>query len=173
MSDPQIEEEQKAAGSIRGKIYWDYARAGGGYILLFLTLITTLLSQAILHYNDIWLSEWTNKNKNVNNGTEEQVESERNHDIIIYSVIVASTFILMVLRSWTFFLVCTNASVTLHNSLFFRLLRAPMHIFDNNPVGRILNRFTRDLGIIDEQLPLCAYDLNLVIMFKNFGNKNS
>ena len=28
--------------------------------------------------------------------------------------------------------------------------------------GRILNRFTKDMGIIDEQLPLAAYDLNLV-----------
>ena len=159
MSDPQIEEEQKASGSIRGKVYWDYARAGGGYILLFLTLLTTLSSQAVYHYNDIWLSEWTNKNR-IKNKTE---DNERNNEIIIYSVIVTGTFILMVLRSLTFFLVCTNASVTLHKRLFFRLLRAPMYIFDNNPVGRILNRFTRDLGIIDEQLPLCAYDLNLVI----------
>lgn len=31
--------------------------------------------------------------------------------------------------------------------------------------GRILNRFTKDMGIIDEQLPLAAYDLNLVSKF--------
>jgi hypothetical protein len=28
--------------------------------------------------------------------------------------------------------------------------------------GRILNRFTKDVGIVDEQLPLASYDLNLV-----------
>ena len=37
-----------------------------------------------------------------------------------------------------------------------------MAMFDNNPVGRILNRFSRDLGIIDEVLPATAFDLNLV-----------
>ncbi|OTF82186.1 hypothetical protein BLA29_015051, partial [Euroglyphus maynei] len=54
-----------------------------------------------------------------------------------------------------------RASERLHNQIFERLLRARVAFFDQNPAGRILNRFTKDLGIIDEMLPNTAYDLNL------------
>ena len=37
-----------------------------------------------------------------------------------------------------------------------------MFIFDNSPIGRILNRFAKDLGAVDEMIPEVAYDLNLV-----------
>ncbi|CAG2117150.1 unnamed protein product, partial [Medioppia subpectinata] len=65
-------------------------------------------------------------------------------------------------RSTTWFAICMIASKRLHNTIFIRLLRAPMAVFDNNPIGRILNRFTKDLGIIDEMLPSTSFDLNLV-----------
>ena len=34
------------------------------------------------------------------------------------------------------------------------LLKAPVLFFDTNPVGRVLNRFSRDIGIMDELLPV-------------------
>lgn len=46
-----------------------------------------------------------------------------------------------------------KAARRLHNKMFFGLLRAPMRFFDTNPSGRILNRFSRDMGAIDEILP--------------------
>lgn len=46
-----------------------------------------------------------------------------------------------------------NASKNLHSKMFSALLITPMKFFDTNPSGRILNRFSRDMGIIDEILP--------------------
>jgi ABC-type multidrug transport system fused ATPase/permease subunit len=61
--------------------------------------------------------------------------------------------------------------------MFQRLIRCPISFFDLNPVGmlyicrshvnifilfiegRILNRFTKDVAIIDEQLPPTLFDL--------------
>ncbi|XP_011647242.1 multidrug resistance-associated protein 4-like isoform X2 [Pogonomyrmex barbatus] len=66
---------------------------------------------------------------------------------IIISVVVTTT------RNFIFFKICMNASKNLHNFMFSCLLKAPMSFFDNNPSGRILNRFSKDIGAIDEILP--------------------
>ncbi|CAG2110822.1 unnamed protein product, partial [Medioppia subpectinata] len=81
---------------------------------------------------------------------------------MVYSILIATIFVTLLVRSGTWFVMCIQASVNLHNSIFFRLMRTPIAFFDNNPVGRILNRFTKDIGVVDEQLPAVSYDLNLI-----------
>ncbi len=45
------------------------------------------------------------------------------------------------------------ASSRLHKNLFIRILQAPTCFFDTTPHGRILNRFSQDLDIIDQNVP--------------------
>ncbi len=45
-----------------------------------------------------------------------------------------------------------RAAVELHNRSFAAVLRAPMAFFDTTPVGRIINRFSRDQDTIDSLL---------------------
>ena len=51
-----------------------------------------------------------------------------------------------------------KTSKNLHNRMFGSLLSAPMRFFDTNPSGRILNRFARDMGTIDELLPKAKWE---------------
>lgn len=48
---------------------------------------------------------------------------------------------------------CVWASFSLHNSVLLAVLRAPLAFFDTTPMGRILNRFSRDIDTVDNALP--------------------
>ena len=45
-----------------------------------------------------------------------------------------------------------GASRKLHLNLLERVLQLPMHFFDSTPVGRIINRFSKDIDTIDEDV---------------------
>ena len=124
----------------------------------FLTLVYVLI---FISNNDLYHFR-TNKNQ-----LGDVDKHEQNVDIIIYSALIAGLFLTTIIRSISFFAICMRASVRLHNKIFARLLRAPVAFFDSNPAGRILNRCSKDLGLIDETFPFVAFDLNLVRKHNN------
>lgn len=156
--EQKIEEEQIQRGALKSRVYFEYIQSGGGPIIWTSMIALTLISQTVFHGSDIFLTSWTNKNQ-------ESVpsESERNRDIYIFTGIIVVLFFSTIARALNLFAICMNASVRLHNKIFARLLRVPISFFDTNPSGRILNRFTKDLALIDESLPRSAFDLNLTI----------
>jgi ABC-type multidrug transport system fused ATPase/permease subunit len=56
-----------------------------------------------------------------------------------------------------------NASRTLHNKLFTSIARAKQSFFDSIPLGRIVNRFSKDIESVDMQIPI-AYK-NVIYIF--------
>lgn len=52
-----------------------------------------------------------------------------------------------------------RASRNLHNSMLMGVSRASMYFFNTNPSGRIINRFSKDLGQVDEILPAIMIDM--------------
>lgn len=56
-------------------------------------------------------------------------------------------------RSVTYYFATLEASKALHNMLIHHVLNLPMAFFDTNPSGRVVNRFSRDVEIMDSVLP--------------------
>ena len=55
-----------------------------------------------------------------------------------------------------------SASRVLHSSMLHKIVQCPMSFFDTTPLGRILNRFSRDVDIMDTKIQ--QYLLNLFMI---------
>lgn len=76
----------------------------------------------------------------------------------VYSTIIVAVIVLTIIRSVTFYQFCMLASVRMHNTMFARIINGTMRFFNTNCSGRILNRFSKDMGAIDEKLPYVLID---------------
>ena len=72
----------------------------------------------------------------------------------IYAALVVIALIVVTLAAYWFFYVTLEAAKTLHERMTEAIIKAPALFFDVNPAGRILNRFSRDIGLMDDQLPV-------------------
>lgn len=59
----------------------------------------------------------------------------------------------LIAGNFVFALGCIYAAKKLHLYLLESCLHWPMSLFDTSPVGRILNRFSSDVNVVDNNLP--------------------
>ena len=72
---------------------------------------------------------------------------------VVYAGVTAGSLALTTFRVFLFFIVVLRSSQRLHDRMVQVILHAQPSFLDTNPNGRILNRFSRDIGCMDEQLP--------------------
>ncbi|XP_073845798.1 probable multidrug resistance-associated protein lethal(2)03659 isoform X2 [Musca autumnalis] len=108
--------------------------------------LTSLSSHELESKLSTWLSQY---------GIEVDAEML---DIYIFTLITVATIVTSIASCFLFFKVAMRASQNLHNSMFRGIIRASMYFFNTNPSGRILNRFSKDMGQIDEILPTVMID---------------
>ncbi|XP_071455792.1 probable multidrug resistance-associated protein lethal(2)03659 [Hetaerina americana] len=78
--------------------------------------------------------------------------------IYVYIGLISSTILSVLIRSVFFYVTCMKASMNLHNKMFDSVVNTKMRFFNNNPSGRVLNRFSQDIGSIDQILPDALMD---------------
>jgi ATP-binding cassette subfamily C (CFTR/MRP) protein 4 len=72
--------------------------------------------------------------------------------------IIGITVLFAVLRSVGFNAFSLLAAQRMHDKMLNSVLQSKIRFFDLNPIGRIMNRFSKDLGNIDDVLPLALFD---------------
>uniref|UniRef100_A0AC11B7S2 Uncharacterized protein n=1 Tax=Ovis aries TaxID=9940 RepID=A0AC11B7S2_SHEEP len=165
-----LTEETRSEGKVGFKAYKNYFTAGAHWFIIIFLILVNLAAQVAYVLQDWWLSYWANQQSALNvtvNGQGNVTEKlNLNWYLGIYSGLTASTVLFGIARSLLVFFVLVSSSQTLHNQMFESILRAPVLFFDRNPIGRILNRFSKDIGHMDDLLPLTFLDF-IQVMFNS------
>mmetsp|Transcript_875 Transcript_875/g.1738 ORF Transcript_875/g.1738 Transcript_875/m.1738 type:complete len:561 (+) Transcript_875:2543-4225(+) len=98
----------------------------------------------------------------------EKEDQEDNEIVATVGAMSALVVLLAIFRAYLCFELTAKASQKLHDQMAASVLRAKIEFFDTNPMGRILNRFSADVGVCDDQLPQTMFDF-LMIAFIVFG----
>uniref|UniRef100_A0A673IE20 ATP-binding cassette, sub-family C (CFTR/MRP), member 3 n=1 Tax=Sinocyclocheilus rhinocerous TaxID=307959 RepID=A0A673IE20_9TELE len=141
-----IQAETAETGRVKFKVYWDYAKAVGPFLSLFICFLYGCQSAASIGAN-FWLSEWTNDAQH--NRTQDQVSMR----VGVYAALGISQGVLVMFSSFTLALGKIQAARKLHQTLLDNKFHTPQSFFDTTPIGRIINRFSKDIYVIDEVLP--------------------
>jgi ATP-binding cassette subfamily C (CFTR/MRP) protein 1 len=138
--------EEREIGGISYEIYKSYLKAAGGPWAVFFILFLTTLSQVTKVGNDLWLAAWT--------GHLLSPELSDNFYAGIYFVWGVVQGIAFALTGIVVSHCFARASSRFYREAIVGIFNAPVSLFDRTPLGRILNRFSKDTDAMDNQLPI-------------------
>ncbi|XP_055536688.1 probable multidrug resistance-associated protein lethal(2)03659 [Wyeomyia smithii] len=175
----ESEKEQQKEGIVDFSVYLTYFRAIDSVAWALGMLAVIVLALGVTSSVNYFISFWVNWEEsaalqvitmeNANRNATLDVRIDHNHSeerqryILAYAVLVALYVYLVIQRIFSFYYVCLRISMNLHDRMFRGITRATMQFFKNNPSGRILNRFSRDIGTIDSDLPQTLFDCIMML----------
>ncbi|KAI4565330.1 hypothetical protein MJT46_009673 [Ovis ammon polii x Ovis aries] len=154
--------EDQLEGKVVFKTYASYFTAGAPWPVIIFLILVNIAAQVAYVLQDWWLLNWANVQSGLYLGTYVEEAADvmfvLNWFLGVYSGLTVSTILFGITRSLLLFYVLANASQTLHNKMLESILRAPVLFFNRNSIGRILNRFSKDIGHMDDLLPQIFQD---------------
>ncbi|XP_077055732.1 ATP-binding cassette sub-family C member 4 [Siphateles boraxobius] len=164
-------EETRSEGTIGLRMYWKYFRAGANAFMLIFLVLLNILAQVFYILQDWWLSYWATEqekldstNVTLTNGTNTTQPLNLDFYLGIYAGLTGATIIFGFMRGLIMFNCLVRSAETLHSRMFNSILKTPVRFFDINPIGRILNRFSKDIGQLDSLLPWTFVDFIQVFL---------
>ncbi|XP_067675287.1 multidrug resistance-associated protein 1-like [Haliotis asinina] len=164
-----ITEEETRVGGVSLDVYRLFLSALGGARCLLLLLVYGLY-YAVFMYAHIWLTQWvedpalrgssvpttTTRGGTVGDETYNHSTTldhlkwrRTQHYLAGYAGLGVLQAVLLVTYTYCQGRVLISAGRTLHHQLLQNVLTSPMSFYDTTPIGRIMSRFSGDLGAVD------------------------
>ncbi|CAH8471044.1 unnamed protein product [Schistosoma margrebowiei] len=180
LSKEPIPGENLRHGKVGWKYYLVFGRITGSFCYLIITLLMFVFTTVVYATFDLWIARWIRIVDN-RNETNSPRANDSSHVIGTWSwddnyvnmyIIIILTILLVFFstaRTLLFFKQMTCVAERLHELMVKACLSTRILFFESNLSGRILNRFSKDIGIIDDLLPTNIFEflqcLSLVVTF--------
>ncbi|KAG2173089.1 hypothetical protein INT43_004462 [Umbelopsis isabellina] len=149
--------EKRASGYVKSKLYVKYLKAMGGLTLWSLLVFAFISTRGMKIFESYWVKKWSDDSAKDSSGTaygtEYRFRCDVDYYISVYAVIALVQLLLNASRFAIVQFACIRAARALYAEVLHSVLRAPLRFFDTTPVGRILNRFSKDFETIDSLIP--------------------
>jgi ABC-type multidrug transport system fused ATPase/permease subunit len=155
------EDEDRAVGAVQGSVYLQYIRALGGktpWRRLFtwpLLVCGTAAGAALPLLQKSWLAFSSNLQSGKLAPEPDAISSlaqTSGSSILVYGGLGLLTLLGVLLNKLFWLERGMAAGRDMHDGMLAAMLKAPLRFFDSTPVGRILQRFSRDVEAVDIQL---------------------
>jgi len=146
--------EVKAEGGVSLEVWSYYIQMAGGALTLVSIVTAYVAVSTCLFLADYTLTLWLKSS-----------DADHSYYLFWYGMFGLSATIFLAIRSIIFAYGCVEAGRGLHNSLLSSIMSARMLFFDENPSGRILNRFAVDLFEVEALLPHFLEHCTLCVAF--------
>ena len=156
-----MQQEERSVKSVSWGVWRAYIGASGWWGMWPLIFLSLVASQGANIVTSLWLSWWVSDKYGLTTGAY----------IGVYVGLGFSQALLMFTFSTLLSTSGTNASKVMLQRAMTRVLRAPMSFFDTTPLGRITNRFSKDVDSMDNSLTdaMRMYFLTLAMITSVFS----
>lgn len=142
------EDEDREVGAVKSSVYWDYIRSLGGDgkytnpLILTTLLMGSSLAIILPLAQKAWLSYFS----------DHQLEWSALPAVGVYGVIGVFVLTASLLNHLFWLNRGIKAGKSMHAKMLQSVLGSPIRFFDSTPVGRIIQRFSRDVESVDVHL---------------------
>ncbi|RLO05681.1 hypothetical protein DYB28_010329, partial [Aphanomyces astaci] len=140
-----ISDEDRSTGDVPWSTYKVWIDACGGLGMGFMVIFFYILTNCANLSSTFWLSYWS---ESAADTTHSQF-----YYLYIFMGLNVGVITLMFVQSLALYVTGLRGSTLMFNQLLTQVLRAPMSFFDTTPLGRIVNRMSKDVYAIDETIP--------------------
>lgn len=141
-----IKQEERETGVVSLNVLRRYKNALGGLWVVMILFSCYVLTEVLRVLSSTWLSHWTNRSGPKVHGA--------GYYNLVYALLSFGQVLVTLTNSYWLIISSLYAARRLHEAMLNSILRAPMVFFHTNPLGRIINRFAKDLGDIDRNVAL-------------------
>lgn len=154
-----VQAEKMEKGKVKLAVFWAYVRAMGRNAMS-IAFILFALFQVFSAWANFWLNNWTQDSFLANTsltGTDAYKE-KNDYYLSIFGMFGIIQITFLVVHNIIYWIRMVIAAKRLHEGMLASIFRSPMSFFDTTPLGRVMNRFSRDIEVVDNTLPLIVRD---------------
>ncbi|KAI9357930.1 P-loop containing nucleoside triphosphate hydrolase protein [Zopfochytrium polystomum] len=139
----QTKAEGMERGNIKGAVFASYLRNFGTMLFVAWTVVGLVSTQVTRLANDLWLVSWTQSAYSY---------LTQGEYMGIYSALGIAQALALLIYSLQMSIGGVKAAENLHDKVLSSAVSSPVGFFDQTPLGRIVNRLSRDIDYADNSI---------------------